>query len=383
MSRQFIVAISLAAFVVFNGCSSVPQQSVLMDKLELNDVSVAELKVRTNEFAILFAAKVERSADEIVKLANDKSIRNNAIMWKLYSVPAVYKTVFASDPLAGLIDTWSLCIQMRKYFQSEKGRNLFGQFQHIAYETAFELEGEINSIAKDIAFKKVKGFMSSDFGEEKKFVDDWSDDNPIEDIFFTRRSTMELIAEVYGDKEYDLFNSVGSITQTTEDMKEMLNIYMANLPNQTRGQAELLINDLDLDKRIDLLMKNFAEMNSTMEKLIEFTNGTDALVEKSFSMIDAQRKETIEIMLAKMNEFKEIIDVERTKIMAEISKERTAATQDVNKITDEALDRASVISEETIDYFFVRLIQFSIVAGFVVLLIAIFFRKINSKAIAG
>lgn len=98
--------IFLLFFFLFEvGCQTAPKQTRLMSTVEEVDATMVEMKIRTHRFEARFSGIVEMAADEILERSSDPEIRENALMWKMYAIPAAQYAIFQQDPLAPDSDT--------------------------------------------------------------------------------------------------------------------------------------------------------------------------------------------------------------------------------------------------------------------------------------
>ncbi len=58
-----------------------------------------EFRIRVSDYALTFSQTVELAADSILALATERTVARNALVWKTYAVPAVYRSATLSDPL--------------------------------------------------------------------------------------------------------------------------------------------------------------------------------------------------------------------------------------------------------------------------------------------
>jgi hypothetical protein len=123
-------------------CSTAPPRQTGLQQSFGTDVSSQELRLRATEYAAVFAQVVELSADSILGLAQQREVARNALVWKSYAVPAIYRSTTLPDPLAAWLDSRVLTLQMLEYFETGAGRDQFGELQAIAVEAARRLTEE-------------------------------------------------------------------------------------------------------------------------------------------------------------------------------------------------------------------------------------------------
>ena len=129
-------------FLLFYNCQSTDIHTGL--EAELSDIrfNSEELRLRINSFSLKFAGVVETAADEIISNTRDPNIKDNALLWKLNSIPAINEAIFIVEPFAAAIDTWAFCLQMVEFYESGNGKELFGPHQTFAVNTSKILETE-------------------------------------------------------------------------------------------------------------------------------------------------------------------------------------------------------------------------------------------------
>ena len=129
-------------------CQTVETESGMKKQFPNIEINQEEVRLKLNEYAIKFSGEVIASANEIKDNTDDLQIKQNALLWKMNSIPAANRILFIIDPYAAGIDMRAFAMQMKNFFKYGNGRNLFGEKQSIAINTAEYLEEEILKIAK-------------------------------------------------------------------------------------------------------------------------------------------------------------------------------------------------------------------------------------------
>src|SRR5262245_65578588 len=93
------------------------------------DFNMDVLKARMQEYSITFGAEVDSVAASIERRTNDPAIQRNALTWRLRSIPEMRKACFRPEPVAALIDAWTLARQMETLVTTGAAANAFGPFQ--------------------------------------------------------------------------------------------------------------------------------------------------------------------------------------------------------------------------------------------------------------
>lgn len=359
----------LGFFLVAGGCRTAPKQTHLMSTYENVKISSLELKIRTHKFEGRFSGIVEQAADEIIDQTSDQKIRERALLWKMYAIPAAQKAIFQYDPLASLVDIWALCIQMREYFIEGAGKDAFGDWQTIAVDASELLESEIIAIAKKVT-------RSGDISKGQDFVDFWASENPIESPLFTRRSTTELFASVMAETKFSLSSTVFTVAESIIFISNRMNSYLDFLPKQGRWQVEFLTNKLVQHEDIDTGLENFSSMAGSTERAVDMAEQVPEIIQNErialLKEMDRQRIATLDELKNERMAILDSMQKERIAVLEALREERIETLKAFEDMTSKAIDESSAHIKELMDHFFLRVIQVLavlVILGFVALLI--------------
>jgi len=149
--KRLILSVIMVVTILltFNGCFSARKDTALMRDAGI-DVSITEYKLKLREFGYRFAGIVELSADEIISKTSDNEIKKQALLWKIFAIPAVIRSLSMNDPLAAGIDSWILSVQMVQYFEDGYGKDFFGEYQDIAINASRLIVNDIENIARGL-----------------------------------------------------------------------------------------------------------------------------------------------------------------------------------------------------------------------------------------
>ena len=342
----------------FPGCFSAPKETALMKKAGI-EVSKIEYKIRLSEFGYRFAGIVELSADEIISKTLDGEIKKQALLWKIYAIPAMIRSLSINDPLAAGIDSWILSVQMLQYFEDGYGKDLFGEYQDIAITASRLIINDVENLAREL-----KG--ADDISKGQKITEDWANENPIKNNKFLRVSALDKVAHIIGSEDYNLGATVESIAITVYELKNQVTLYTDYLPKQIKWQAQYeLINFLG-DSLIEKSVNNIDRVILSTEKISKMIEESPELVKEihllTMGEIDKQRLETLEMISQERIVVLEAITMERIAIFDYVNRERIETLDRIEKMTENTLNRSSVLASDIIDSLFWRvLILFGIV----------------------
>jgi len=327
------LAICLIMAIV--GCKSTAEKSTMMKQLKIKNVTSQELEVRINEFATHFAHVVEASADEIMSRTTDSSIRRQALIWKIYAIPACKAAATASDPLMAFIDTWTFVLQMNDYFETGGGKEAFGEFQPIAISTSRSLELQLLNAIK----QKV---LPEGFEKAVNFVDGWVREHPIRTQFFTRDSTLPLLTDVYRASPRGTFATVGSIDQGIRNVADRIAFLSDSLPREIRWQAELLMENTVSGEKLEETLNNVNTLVKSVDRMARVVEQSPEIIEREriavFAEIREQRKEVLKSIDKQRIETLQELDKDIIQAIKALHEERIATVEDVSKRLEEKVE---------------------------------------------
>ena len=349
-------------------------------KKEKDEVSPLELRLRLTDFYIRFTEVIELNADKIYFKADDYKVRKAALMWKIYGISAMNKAVNMPDPVASFFNAWPFAKQMVTFFESGIGKETLGVHHQIALDASIDLENRLRQIIHEIAEEE-------DYDKANKIIEEWADNHPITDFYFSRESTLEFFAKRLGQERFGLGKSISTITSQVIELSNKINLYTDQIPRQARWQADLAIMNYLHDSsgalsRVDHVIEN-------MDKITNFVEGTPEMLEynreATLMNIDKQRKKSLQLII---NERKAVISEirqeriavintiieERKSVIEEIKNERVAILKEIDLMADDKIQKTGVEIERIVDMIFWRSLIIMAIVG-VVLLSAFYIYK--------
>jgi len=360
VSIDLVMLLLVSTLLATSGCIKTPKKSAMMKGAkDLQDMTTAELRLRVHSFANRFEGVVEGAADIIMEKTDDPTIRRNALMWKMNSIPEAQQAAFHYDPLAGLIDIAALCGQMVQFLEpGGAGQDNFGEWQHVAIEAANYLLDEIWNIAESLT-------KSGDPAKAKKLIDDWVEENPIDDVVMVRKSTRSLSAKWATDTGRGAGAVIGGLNDTVSDLADRLTIYAASVPRQARWQAQMLVYDMldeaeleNLGPTTESLADSIDRIASTIELTPDLVTRERArtleeiasLAQAVIDSIDLQRVATIDAVRTERIALLAALERERIAILEAISEERAATITEggavLGVLVEDSFDRAEGLIDQ-------------------------------------
>ena len=101
------------------------EKGVFKKKRKKVQVSTYELSIRLADVNIHALSLVEETADKIINETSYSSVKEAAMLLKIYYVSAIYKAMYITDPLIGYFEIWALHKQLIQYFKDGEGKSRF------------------------------------------------------------------------------------------------------------------------------------------------------------------------------------------------------------------------------------------------------------------
>jgi hypothetical protein len=381
-------AILVLALFVAAGCGS-SKQARWIDQVEKEDVSERELRLRLMDYLREFGGAVGVSANEIRDRSDDPELRMKAYQWKSGMVLAAQTAAFQPDPVAGLLNLWTLVLQLKIFFREGAGKELFGEHQQIAVVTTDHLYDEIQHFEPFLPGENP--------AETKAKIAQWAAAHPLKEPHYARRSPAADLAKTIGDPNLSAFAVVESLDERMNVLMERMQFYIETMPPIARLQAEqtgeLFLND----KRVVASREDLAVMAVSLDRLSSIEDrlpeiiGEQVLektkpeIDRILGKVDDQRVATLdavtkereaifesvkelkastvetvqnerELILAKVDEQVastiETVQKERELIFAEVDKQRLDTLAQVRQLTEDSLDRSMSGAKSLIHAFF-------------------------------
>jgi hypothetical protein len=340
------------------GCTSVSTQGSATALMVAGgtDASLHELRTMQNVLALRVPGTLETAADGIAAQATDVVVKRHSLLFKIEVVPAFYEALFNADPLAGTLDAWALSIQLEGYLATGAGKNFFGPQQSLAIDAAAKVRQQIE-VAARTASKSPAGFARA-----KSTVEDWAKDNPITGNFYSRPSILPELAKLAAkNTDISVFQAVGDITGTVNDLASRLNVYAAYLPRAGRWQAELLADEMSDRTEAQRVMSTFASVEKMTDRVSQLLSPEAMQAAVDFSTaelrkeqvaamaaVDVQRKETLLYLTQEREAAFAAVDAQRRDVMADVDRQRSALMQQAEAFRKQTLLDVDEVAARTI-----------------------------------
>jgi len=340
------------------------------------NMSPTELHIRMQELSLLCAGIIEKYGDEIIALTNELSIKREALLWKMNSIPALYKAFYNPKPLIAMLDSWAFSLQMKQLFKSEAGQKAFGKWHIYGWDAAVLIESKMVELAK---LMSPKGDISS----PEIFIQSWSDDHPIKIPFFVRESMVPILSSNTGEKALSAFQAAAKMPYQLDDITNRLTVYGDHLPKQARWQAELLLSDLGMHEKIEILIAELTTATQVLQQVggvvekspdiiadersavlgvfrnerLETLSAVNKQRIETLDTINQQRIETLDFLALEKTAIIDALENERKIVLEVLENERHVVLNEVESMGNRIVQDAIKELDNLIDHFFLRAAQ--------------------------
>jgi hypothetical protein len=349
-SRRQLAAMGCGLFLCGAGCSvRIPQHKVSPSVHAPEDIALNSEQVRLIMRASVqpLAGIIVEAADRIMNGTTDPVVRRRALVWKIEAVPALREALFLPNAFHAVFDASVLSWQMLDYFQTGPGKDNFGDQQPVAVAACKHLEDEINQLGSSFT-------TSGDVSRARDLARKFAAENPIETSIASRESILTQASELQVASSFSVAEAVGNITVTLDDLSRRVEIYSAQILDQSRWQAELLVMDMARNYHADSVLplaeravQSAARAVETMDRIApeaertlhsagRATESVDRIVpqvERSLgvvegapAMITRERQAAIKDLSAELRDI--------------VAQERKALTQDIEQTSIRVVDHA-------------------------------------------
>ena len=140
MALGFSIAIGLS------GCRGVWQP--LFRQQNQNVYTADQLRADLISLANTYELQISSAVEEIASRTTEMRQRKDALLWQMIVIPRVRRLAFLPDPKQGFLAMLIVSAAMHDYLSEGEGKQIFGEYQPIAIETARSLEEQAFAIGR-------------------------------------------------------------------------------------------------------------------------------------------------------------------------------------------------------------------------------------------
>lgn len=299
-----------------------------------------ELNARmlTREFATSFAVRVEVAADGIAARSADPTTQLNTLRWKLGASKASVHAATQMAPMMALLDTWTFSEQMRQFFDTGAGAQLFGEDQSIAHATAEALAADAQKLARGVS-------SDAELTRYRDFVERYAHEHPLADLGFARTSVVDQWA-AETNQHASLVETVGSVSQSMSDVSERMRMFGEQAPSQAVWEARLAMTDAgfggaDLSRALARADESLDRLSRVAESSPEQLHAAIADLRASMLVVSDRFDESWAQMMGTVQHEREELAAnireQREAAVLAFDSQRVALAKDAVLVTDRAI----------------------------------------------
>ncbi|MCZ6834708.1 MAG: hypothetical protein O7G85_02945 [Planctomycetota bacterium] len=333
--RRWFVLILLT---VLTGCQSSqgpsrPETVLRRSGDEWIEVNPQRMTRDLQLFASEFSAEVAGTASEIASSTKDRRIREMSLVWRIKTIPIIDMATLIPDPRQGLIAMWLITAEQQGYLSEGRGRNIFGDQQHLAIAAATSLEARIEEVA-------YRYFTEEQVAEAIQDVQEFTEESPVMSVF----NLHDPMAINSGNMDDDgiggilaaplaPFRALGGIGDAPTELHRISLVMMAfsrmveQQPERVRWQMELAMLELESGETL-------TTVRNSMDRA---SKGIDSFA-KTAEELPTRLREEIDLALDSLDERHEKLAESLTQA-EQVSDDLRAASESIVRVTTMADDR--------------------------------------------
>ena len=319
-------------------------------------------RILVHEFANDFSNQVEQLADSIINTTNDKDVKLNALYWKINAIGMSRQVIFQTVPYVSLVDTWTFCKQQNDFLNVGEGNALFSEFQPKANRVAKKLETDIALIARMVS-------SGRDYNVYKKFVEQYAEDHPFEDVFFNRGSILTEVNAALGNADSIAVNTVGTMPEAVSDLSSRMNDYSNNIPKMARWRTQAYLYEAGIDSvDIKAVMDSINLLTSRISYIAE---NSPELLDSAIMKLNKELTPLVNRLDKKWSETLWKMGEERIALMESLDEQRLALSETVAEEREVIMADLNVLAKELVEQSWVHIKELIVKSLFLILLILI------------
>jgi len=277
------VILGILSLFLLEGCGSKDLRTIGSGMTpKTGQISKQELRERLDKFREYFKSTLRQVSNELNERVPSTRTEKTTLQMKARMVQGINAMLDNDDSIVAFIETWALCTRIRMYLEEGEGSSLFGDAHQIALAGSKRLEIEIQNIG--VIFLKNEVFESA-----RKNVTEFAHNNPIKGTF---SNVIVYATEVQKDQTNPFvsvlkipmtpFRAIEGVDRTASainhfsDTAERFSNIVADMPESTRWQLQLLLFDLEeanmtksFLSSLEQVSKSSASLEQSVHKLPE------------------------------------------------------------------------------------------------------------------
>ena len=269
-----MVIMGILSLFLLQGCGSKGGRTIGSGMTpKTGQISKQELRERLDKFREYFKSTLRQVSNELNERIPSTRTEKTTLQMKARMVQGINAMLDNDDSIVAFIETWALCTRFRMYLEEGEGSSLFGDAHQIAINGSKRLEVEIQRIGVI--------FLKSDvFEAARKNVTEFAHNNPMKGTF---SNVIAYATEVQKDQPNPFlsvlkipmtpFRAIEGVDRTVSaihqfsDTAERFSDIVAEMPESTRWQLQLLLFDLEETNMTKSFLSSLAQVSESSAKL--------------------------------------------------------------------------------------------------------------------
>ncbi len=340
----------LTTLPLLTACSmKAPTQSAVQSDIGMTSLSARRVRIAADHSGAGFMWTVEIAADSIIMATQDPVVRRNALAWKANAIPALQTATHHPDPLVSFVDGWTLMVMMQEYFDTGRGRELFGKQQSIAVDA---MRNAVQRVEANVR-RVLEG--TGEYQPFYDFVHEWAADNPLGNDLFLHRSVAVAAADILGEQRMGGLSSLGTMEELALDAQTMARSYLAYTFKTVLWQTELMIESM-MDTTLITPLLDSVDRMAVVSAATRLLESTPDMIASERALILAETERMLE---ASLDRTFLMVSGERATIMAEveemIAREREIIFEELRAASPEILGQVREEAISIVDHALLRL----------------------------
>ena len=268
------ILLGILSLFLLEGCGSKGLRTIGSGMTpNAGQISKQELGEQLDKFREYFKATLRQIANDLNERVPSTRTEKTTLQMKARMAQGINAMLDNDDSIVAFIETWALCTRFRMYLEEGEGISLFGDAHEIALNGYKRLEAEIQRIGFI--------FLKNDvFEAARKNVTEFAHNNPIKGTF----SNVIVYATEVQKGQPNPFLSVLKIPMTPfraiegvdrtasaihqfSDTAERFSDIVAELPESSRWQLQLLLFDLEEAEMTKSFLNSLAQVSESSARL--------------------------------------------------------------------------------------------------------------------
>jgi hypothetical protein len=271
--------LGVLSFFLLEGCDQTARRTIGSGMTPTTgQFSKEELREQLDKFREFFKATLRQVANELNERVPGTRTERTTLQMRARMVQGINAMLDNDDSIVAFVETWALCTRFRMYLEEGEGSALFGDAHQIALAGSKRLEAEMQRVGYI--------FLKEDvFEATRKNVTEFAHNNPIRSAF----SNVIVYATDVQKGQPNPFLSVLKIPMSPframegvdrtasaiyqfSDTAESFSKIVAELPESSRWQLQLLLLDLEETNMTKSFLNSLSQLSESsvrLEKTVE------------------------------------------------------------------------------------------------------------------